>query len=312
MSWDSDLAWRERRKIWNEFVSEFSKLLDFGSHIQTGPSNPRLLPSDESSEHKSETKVLMFSPHPDDEALVGGFPLRLRLELGASITNCAVTLGSNKAERERRREEVEASCGVLGFNLLLPSDRDGLDEVTPDARHDSPNVWSRKVESIAEILRGECPDMLFFPHAKDFNSTHLGTHLLIMDALKNWPEIAARRFVVLVETEYWHQLSEPNLLVGLGNDTVARLVMAVAEHGGEVARNSYHVRLPARLIDNVRRGAEVVGEQGASSPNFTFAELYRVSVLLTTGALERPSRGLVIGPEQDIQLTELAKYFSPR
>jgi len=47
-------------------------------------------------------------------------------------------------------------------------------------------------------------------------------------------------------------------------------------HVGEVERNPYHLRLPAWLQDNVRRGAELVGGQGGTAPDFKFATLYRL------------------------------------
>jgi hypothetical protein len=43
-----------------------------------------------------------------------------------------------------------------------------------------------------------------------------------------------------------------------------------------VARNPYHLSLPAWMADNVRRGSELVGGQGAASPDFHFATLYRL------------------------------------
>jgi hypothetical protein len=36
--------------------------------------------------------------------------------------------------------------------------------------------------------------------------------------------------------------------------------------------------MPAWLIDNVRRGAELVGGQGGAAPDYPFATLYRFSV----------------------------------
>jgi len=57
---------------------------------------------------------------------------------------------------------------------------------------------------------------------------------------------------------------------------VADLLAALSFHVKEVRRNPYHLRMPAWLIDNVRRGAELVGGQGGAAPDFTFATLYRV------------------------------------
>ena len=51
---------------------------------------------------RSERKVLLFSPHPDDECIIGGLALRLQREAGARVVNVAVTQGSNKARQAAR------------------------------------------------------------------------------------------------------------------------------------------------------------------------------------------------------------------
>jgi hypothetical protein len=56
-------------------------------------------------------------------------------------------------------------------------------------------------------------------------------------------------------------------------------------HAGEVARNPYHLTLPAWMMDNVRRGSELVSGPGAAAPGFAFAALYRLS-RRTPGGLE--------------------------
>jgi len=54
------------------------------------------------------------------------------------------------------------------------------------------------------------------------------------------------------------------------------MICALTFHVGEVQRNPYHLLLPAWMLDNVRRGAELVGGQGATAPDFTFAALNRL------------------------------------
>jgi len=69
------------------------------------------------------------------------------------------------------------------------------------------------------------------------------------------------------------------------------MIAATTFHIGEIKRNPYHLLLPAWMMDNVRRGAELVGGQGGAPPDFTFAALYRlrrwtagaVSEVLTSG-----------------------------
>ena len=71
-------------------------------------------------------------------------------------------------------------------------------------------------------------------------------------------------------------MTAPNLMVESTVEDVADLVAATSFHAGEVQRNPYHLRLPAWMQDNVRRGSEIVGGQGGTAPSFTFATLYGV------------------------------------
>jgi len=75
---------------------------------------------------------------------------------------------------------------------------------------------------------------------------------------------------------FWGQMTDPNLLVESSVEDVGDLMAALACHVGEVRRNPYHARLPAWMMDNVRRGAELVGRPGGAAPDFTFATLYRL------------------------------------
>jgi len=102
----------------------------------------------------------------------------------------------------------------------------------------------------------------FPPAAGDYHPTHVGTHYFALDALRIHLDRSRREEILVVETEFWHPMREPNLMLGLSSQVLARLLAATAEHGGEVARNHYHLTLPARLTDNVRRGSEVMGDFG--------------------------------------------------
>jgi hypothetical protein len=128
------------------------------------------------------------------------------------------------------------------------------------------------VAAVAHALREQRPTAVFFPHEMDWNRTHVGTHWLVMDALPQ----AGGLNCFLVETEFWGQMTSPNLLVEYSVEDVADLVAAVSFHAGEVKRNPYHLRLPAWLQDNVRRGGELVGGEGQTAPDFLFAQPFRV------------------------------------
>ncbi len=225
-------------------------------------------------------------------------------------------------------EELKASCAVLGFKPVVPNFPNGLECVKPSQRAESggqeyPGAWRDKVHELAEVFDAEQPDLILFPHAEDFHETHVGTNLLAIDALNAHLQ-RHRRQVMCAETEYWRPMEKPNLLVGVSAEVEAALVMAVAEHGGEVRRNAYHIHHPARLIDNARRGAEVVGGSGAPSCRFQFAELYRIfhitagSAVVPGGGPPGPGRfcagwgaerGIVIGPSEKLSLARLRELF---
>jgi len=217
-------------------------------------------------------KVLVFAPHPDDECIVGALALRLLREAGMTVVNVAVTQGSNRARQAARFEELRRAVGFLGFGLIQAREN-GLEGVNLKSRAQQPEAWAVSVSVIEGILDGERPQIVFIPHAGDWNSTHIGTHHLVMDALGR---LGGRACCHVVETEFWGALPSPNVMVESGEQDVADLVAATSFHVGEVNRNPYHLRLPSWMQDNVRRGGELVGGQGGVVPDFMFATLYRI------------------------------------
>jgi len=216
-------------------------------------------------------KALLFAPHPDDELLTGGLPLRLLRERGFVVIDVAVTLGSLVERRSGRWRELQAACAYVGFGLANP-DRTGLEGINLASRARDPGRWALAVDAVAEVLIAERPSVVFLPHAEDWNTTHVGAHHLVVDAMRRLPTLAC----LVVETEYWRAMDSPNLMIESSAGDLADLVAALSQHVGEVSRNPYHLRLPGWLMDNVRRGAELVGGQGGSAPQFTFATLYRL------------------------------------
>ena len=217
-------------------------------------------------------KVLFFAPHPDDECISGGIALRLLREAKLRVINVAVTLGSKKERQLERLAELQQACRYIGFELVTTGER-GLERMNPKTREQDAQHWKSCVKVIREIIQSHRPKIVIFPHDHDWNSTHIATYLLVMDALKEMPPDFE---CYLVETEFWGAMSDPNLMVELSATDVGDMMAATAFHVGEVGRNPYHLLLPAWLMDNVRRGGEVAGGQGGAAPDFTFAALYRL------------------------------------
>ena len=253
---------------YHQFAAAFARLIADGKLLPLGE-----IPSHNPSKHKPDAPAaIIFSPHPDDECIIGGLALRLMREAGMRVINVAVTQGNSKERQGPRWQELKNACNYLGFDLEQTAP-DGLEKISSKTRLEDPKHWSVAVEIISASLARHQPRVIFFPHEFDWNGTHIGTHFLVMDALQTLP----KNFTCLiVETEFWGQMTSPNLMVESSIADVADLLAALSFHVGEVRRNPYHLRLPAWLQDNVRRGAELVGGQGGAAPDFTFATLYRL------------------------------------
>jgi LmbE family N-acetylglucosaminyl deacetylase len=214
-------------------------------------------------------KALFFAPHPDDETIAGGLALRLLREGKWNVIDIAVTQGRLAERKAARWEELCGACNYLGFGLEATAPG-GLANVRPATRARDAQAWSQMVGIIAGFLEKHQPKAIFFPHQSDWNDTHIGVHFLVMDALKAATGVKC----YLIETEFWGQMQTPNLMVEYSAGDVADLVAATSFHVGEVKRNPYHLLMPAWMQDNVRRGAELVGGQGGTAPQFMFAQLY--------------------------------------
>jgi LmbE family N-acetylglucosaminyl deacetylase len=251
-----------------DYVSALARLVREGKSLPLGgfpvPAHP--------APAADAPVALIFSPHPDDEVIIGALAMRLQREGGFRVANVAVTQGSNRARQAGRWEELRAACDFIGFELI-ETVKNGLEKISPSTRTSDPSTWQAAVDVIARILQDRRPQVIFFPHDADWNSTHVGTHHLVMDALARQSAAFA---CAAVETEFWGAMATPNLMVESTPEDLGDMMAGLSFHVGEVQRNPYHLLVPAWMQDNVRRGGELVGGQGGAAPDFSFATLYRI------------------------------------
>lgn len=246
-------------------------------------------------------KVLLFSPHPDDECITGALPLRLLRELLMRVINVPVTLGSRVDRKQERFDELTGACSYLGFELL-PIRENGLENIRRSAKEQYPEIWKQAVAQVSAILTANCPSVIFFPHETDKNTTHSGTNLLVLDALATMDSDFSCH---VIETEYWSPMSDPNLMVESSVRDVVDLITAISFHIGEVNRNPYHLSQPAWMVDNVRRGSELVGIQGGDAPRFIFATIYRLRKWVNGEMTETLQSNKILSAADDLSSLQL-------
>src|SRR5882672_1909767 len=253
---------------YTDYVSDFARLVKKGKSLPLGGFAPAPRPTLPAN----PPTALFFAPHPDDETIAGGLALRLMREAQMKVFNVAVTHGSKKERQPERLKELQNACDYLGFGLITTGPN-GLEKINPTTRQKDPAHWSACIGVNRGILEKYRPSVILFPHEQDWNSTHIGTNLLLVDALNQMP---AGFECFVVETEFWGPMDDPNLMIEISEKDLADLIAGTSFHVGEVERNPYHVLLPAWMLDNVRRGSELVGGQGGTAPDFTFAVLQRL------------------------------------
>ncbi len=201
--------------------------------------------------------VMILSPHPDDESIVGSLALRLQHENNAHIVNIAVTLGSNKERQKARKEELENACELLEMENVF------LDE-----------NWKTKEKELKSLIQKYQPQIIIAPHVKDFHPAHIKTGELLKKVLNSLKKTNA----VIAWSEFWGPMTKPNLLVEVPLEIVELQMRALEMHAGEVSRNPYHLRLPAWMMDSVRRGSEVIGGKGVEGKQMAFGVLYQLQI----------------------------------
>lgn len=213
--------------------------------------------SEISIKSKTNLKVMLLSPHPDDECLTSSLALRLQVENQAKILNVAVTLGSNVMRKLERKKELKEACKTLKFkNIILSED------------------WAIKEKELKKIILEFKPNIILAPHDKDIHLTHIKTCQLLKKVLTKTPKLK----VIVGWTEFWGQIKQPNLLLEVPEEVLHLQMRALENHRGEISRNPYHLRLPGWMMDNVRRGSEIIQSHGSTSPLIPFGMLYQLQI----------------------------------
>jgi LmbE family N-acetylglucosaminyl deacetylase len=126
-------------------------------------------------------KVLVFSPHPDDETIgVGGF-IAQSLKNGASVTVVLVTNGNFRHQESLRYAEFKKATSILGIpesDLVFLNFADSkLDKMDQTQLY---NALKLQIDTYN-------PDIVVFPHPRDANPDHAVIGKIMESILKADP-----------------------------------------------------------------------------------------------------------------------------
>ena len=147
-----------RANPFQQFVADTARVFRRGTKLPLGVTKFSARPKPPAA----APKALIFSPHPDDECIIGGLALRLAREAQWNIINVTVTLGSQQARQAARRRELKRACATLGFGLMVPG-KLGLNRINPESRRTDAKRWAAAVRIIAQILTEQPARPFLFP-----------------------------------------------------------------------------------------------------------------------------------------------------
>lgn len=142
-------------------------------------------------------KVLVFSPHPDDETIgVGGYIAQSEKE-GARVRIVLITDGNKHHNKTVRYAEFRKATGILGV-----AETDLVFLNFPDGTLEEQNQQVL-FEQLKKQIDGFDPDIVIYPDPKDFHLDHATTGKILNKIMETEPDkMIAYEYLVHYELFY--------------------------------------------------------------------------------------------------------------
>lgn len=155
---------------------------------------------------ESDDTILIFTPHPDDETIACGGYINQSIKMGAKVYIVLVTDGNRRNLRDLRYVEFENATSALGVpksNLIYLN--------YPDSRLALVNPVELKKILEEQILIYQ-PDILFYPHPKDYHKDHATIGKTVEEILTEMKEKAEMmgylvEYEDIIKEDVWEKLN---------------------------------------------------------------------------------------------------------
>ncbi len=156
----------------------------------------------------SNMKILVISPHPDDETLGCGGTILKHKDISDKIywliiTNIDVKNGWDKDIVEKRQKEIDIVAKMYGFEKTFKLDY-------PTAKLDTIPM-QEIIESISKVIFEIKPEIIYLPNRSDVHTDHQITFKTAYSCTKNFRYPFIRKILMyetLSETEFTPALPE--------------------------------------------------------------------------------------------------------
>lgn len=152
-------------------------------------------------------KILVISPHPDDEAIGCGGTIRKHAHAGDHVTALFLTsgeMGGHGGEKEQTRHIRENEAGEAALIL-------GIAKIEFWQERDGALKASRKLTTrLVEFINCQGPDRIYVPNDREFHPDHRAAARLVKGAL---PRL--RRQPAVLMFEVWTPLASMNEIVDI-------------------------------------------------------------------------------------------------
>ncbi len=201
-------------------------------------------------------KIMVFSPHPDDDILGCGGILIKHVRDGSQITVVYVTSGDASPEwsgtREElihtREEEAKKATEKLGITDLI-----FLKE--PDGKLAENEI---NINAVAELLLTYRPELIYIPNNSEAHKDHKATFRLVKEAIKQAAaEDSEWKIPLTLCYEVWTPMETITHQVNISR-TIELKLEALAEHKSQAAYYNYADLI--RSLNRYRGLSLVIGE----------------------------------------------------
>ncbi|MDP8253267.1 MAG: PIG-L family deacetylase [Candidatus Kaelpia aquatica] len=196
-------------------------------------------------------KILIFSPHPDDEVVGMGVTIYKIAQRGNIFKIAYLTDGErgvfsnipNYKKKKIRTKEAVKSMGVLGVREkdLVFLDLPFYSNRVPD---------SEDTEAVYNLLTTFMPDIVFVATDRDPGSTHIMGAQIIDEALVQY----SIRTIIYCYKSVWESFNkrDVNFFVGFDNHLMELKALSLKEHRSQAENpdfNSHENSLVQRVLD---------------------------------------------------------------